>query len=427
MLSRLLQILGLGRMAHNTLLNSAWQGLRILLQGLWIVIAARLLGAYGYGQLAGLTGLATTLGGLVGLGTGYLLLQNVSRNPASLCSNWRRAILWTCTSGMLMASFFVALSHASVDSRVAWPSLVAIGIAELVCMPLIHVASFAFQARERLGWAGALVSVMSLARLLAAALLWWNSGQATISQYLWLHATVSILSAGFALVSVQLLLRPSDHKSSACHGDTIEGLKYAAAWTTNNATTELDKTLVLQLAGAGASGVYAAAYRLASVLTLPVASLVLAAQPRLFRAAMPGAHDQASSLVPRLLLGSVGYGLLAGGLLLLAAPLLPLLLGTEFEEASKLARWLLALPPLYAIRLLGSSLLMTRGRQMTRIMCEACGAVLLAALAFSFVPTGGATAMALIVTATETTVAIMVWTFVGLGGNPVSHIRPTAD
>src|SRR5690348_17708871 len=68
------------RLVRNTILATGWQGIRVALQAVWVVLLARALGPGEYGSFAGMSGLATAMGSLTGLGFGMLMIQDASRN-----------------------------------------------------------------------------------------------------------------------------------------------------------------------------------------------------------------------------------------------------------------------------------------------------------------------------------------------------------
>jgi O-antigen/teichoic acid export membrane protein len=408
MLAKALRQFGLGRMAHNTVLGTFWQFARIAGQALWVIVIARSLGPSGYGTFAGIAGLATTLGGLAGLGTGFLLLQNVSRSHSTFGAHWRKAMLTTLASGLLLAILFSGITHLIVKDHASVAVIAAIGISEVVCYPLVYAAGFAFQAHERLGWSGSLAAMMSGARLFAVIVFWFSATTRDLATYAWFHFAASVLSALYALTLVHVMLRPPRTRFVLRANEVREGLSFSAVWFTGNAVTELDKTLALRLAGSEIAGIYSAAYRLVSVLTLPVASLALAAQPRLFRQDTNQAGGN-PHLVRHLALVATAYGLVASVALIFLSGLLPLLLGQAFEPAVRAARLLILVPPLFALRLIGSTVLMTTGRQLTRVLIEVPGIVLLIGLALLWMPKYGLAGIAMTVTTTEALLVVGVW------------------
>lgn len=408
MLAKTLRRFGLGRMAHNTLLGTFWQFSRIAGQAAWVIVIARILGPSGYGTFAGIAGLATTLSGLTGLGTGFLLLQNVSRDHSAFDTHWRKAMLTTLYSGVLLAALFCTITHLVVRDRAGIEVIAAIGLSEVVCYPLVYAAGFAFQAHERLGWSGALATMMSGARLCAVIVFWFSATTRDLATYAWFHLAASVLCALGTLTMVQIVLRPSRARFVLRVREISEGLSFSAVWFTGNAVTELDKTLALRLAGSEIAGIYSVAYRIVSALTLPVAALALAAQPRLFRQSTNKAGGD-QYLVGQLALVATLYGFAASALLLLLAGMLPSLLGHAFEPAVRAVRLLVFVPPFFALRLIGSTVLMATGRQIMRALIEVPGIFLLIGLALLWIPKYGLAGIAMTVTTTEALLAAGIW------------------
>jgi O-antigen/teichoic acid export membrane protein len=411
MLANALRRFGFGQLAHNTVLGSIWQFARIGGQALWVVAIARVLGPSGYGTLAGIGGLAATVGGLTGIGTGYLLLQNVSRDNNAFASHWSKAVVTALLSGIVVVTVFTCITHHIVQEAATGRTIAAIGVSEALCYPMVYIASFAFQAHERMGWSGMLTSTMSSLRLLAVAAFWFFSTTHDLKSYIWFHLAASALCMLGALLMVQLILKPNRARFSLRFAELREGVSFSAAWFTGNAVTELDKTLALRLAGSEIAGIYSAAYRMVSVATLPVASLALAAQPRLFRQSINTQRDK-THLVRNLALLAAGYGVAASAALLLLAGVIPTLLGQAFAPAVREVRLLILLPPLFSLRLIGNAVLMTSSRQLTRILVEIPAILVLIGLATLWIPQYGLTGIAMTVTTTEGLLAAAIWTVV---------------
>jgi O-antigen/teichoic acid export membrane protein len=389
-----------GRLARNTLLASFWQAVRVACQAAWIIVIAHSLGASGLGALSGTLGLAVTLGGLSGLGGAMLLLKNVARQPESFGRYWRQSLVLSACSSSLLVVIFLILSPV----QYGWVLLLAIACAELTCAPFIVLCSHAFQAHERMGWHSALPAINAVTRLMAATAFWLFSAEHGIGGYALLHALGSLLGAGLAYFSVVLLLKPQSHPFAWSIGEAREGLAFSALWVTGNATTELDKTAALYVGGGEVAGIYAAAYRFANVMALPIVSLIGAIQPRLFR------NDSGQGrLLWYSLVAILGWSVVGGLTLQWLAQFIPMLLGEQFVQAAQLARWLALWMPLYALRILGASVLTSQGRLALRISIECTGLAAMVALAAWAIPQWGeigAVAMAL---GTEALLAILAW------------------
>jgi O-antigen/teichoic acid export membrane protein len=395
------------RLLRDTAHVGFWQAARLGGQALWVLLIARLLGPQGYGTFAGIAGLATTLGGLTGLGLGLVLLQDASREPALFDDRWRKARDVSLLSGVGLSVLFVGLAASLFGGQLSLLSLAAIGVSELLCLPMVNTAAFAFSARQRMGLAAAWPAVVALARVLAALLCWLSLRAPTLDDYVLFHLLVTALCAFGACASVHWLLKPQPAAFTLSRRDLIEGGGFSLVGMVGNALTSLDKTLVLRLAGAPVAGLYGATYRLASILAMPVDALTMAAGPRLFRHG--GGQQVQPGLVAKLAAIALGYASLAAIALWLLAGVLPWLLGEAFRPAVQAARWMALFVPCYSLRLLGSNILMSSDRKRVRVAVECLGLVLLAGFGGLWLPRYGLLGAVLMICATEATLAAITW------------------
>lgn len=383
-----------------------WQAARIGGQSLWVILIARLLGPQGYGAFVGVAGLATALGGFTGLGLGLMLLQDVARDPTLFDRRWSQAIGTSVISGAVMACLFGLLAPWVLAAAVPVAVVVAIGFSELLFFPLISVAAFAFSARGRMGTAAALPALMAAGRMLAALAFWALATRHRLETYVWMHVAATISCALIALVMVRLQCEPRPSSMRLRRAEVSEGLGFSIVWMVGNALGSLDKTLVLRLAGAEIAGLYAAAYRFATVLALPIEALTMAAGPRLFR---HGGGQKQPGLIARLAFFTLGYSALAGVALWWMAGLLPWLLGETFRPAVAAARWMVIFVPCYGMRLLGSNILMASNAKTLRAVIEATGLGCLFVFALLWLPLYGLYGAIAMICASEGLLAFSVW------------------
>lgn len=396
-----------GKLARDTAFVAFWQAARIGSQALWVVVIARLLGPQGYGTFTGAAGLATAIGGFTGLGMGLVMLQDVARDPTLFGNRWRKAIVTCLISGLVLGLLFVLCAETLLDHRISLAALIAIALSELFLFPIVSVAAFAFSSRHCMGIAAALPALMALCRVLAALACWLIAPSFTLDTYVWFHVIATAVCACTAWTWVNLQLRPTYSRFALSRRDLSEGMGFSMVWATNNALTSLDKTLVLRLAGAEVAGLYAAVYRFAVVLALPVEALTMAAGPRLFRHG--GRVEKQPLLISRLLLSAIVGGCLMGAVLWMLAGLLPWLLGANFSPAIPAARWMALFVPCYGLRLLGSNILMTSDSKWLRVLIEGCGLGLLVVLALLWLPSHGLKAAVAMIIATEALLAAVTW------------------
>jgi O-antigen/teichoic acid export membrane protein len=400
-----------GRLARNTIAVALWSATRVGVQALWLVVAARLLGPAGYGTFAGLSGLATTLSGFVGAGLALVMYQDVANHPGRFGLRWRQTIVTSLATGAVFAAALLAFGGrlaGGLDAHV----VLAIAIAELFGFPLTSAAAFAFGSHERMGWSVALPALLGVARLIALGL-FQLFGDGTLASYAWFHACASLVWAAFAIGLVQVLLKPPATPFAIGRADLREGLGFTVLWVTSIALGSFDKALALRFAGAEVAGLYTSAYRLATVLALPMDALLTASMPRLFR---EGGGTSTPRLTPILFALTLAYGALAGVVLWFAADLLPLLLGAKFAAAAHAARGLAFFLPCYGLRYLGTNLLMARRCKTERVVIEICGIAALTALGAWWLPRDGLDGAIRMVITAEALLALASWSALAWAG-----------
>lgn len=399
------------RLAHNTALATGWQGIRVALQAVWVVLLARTIGPGDYGAFAGFAGLAAALGALTGLGFGVLMIQDASRDRDLFAAAWKRALYMALASGLVLWIAYTAVAPLVFRLPVSPWVFAAVGLPELVCLPVTIVASYAFQLHERMGWSGALLTITAIGNLIAVGLFLGTSSTRTLAGYLPFHAAMSVLASTLAMALVVKRLAPTRTSFSINRRDVREGMGFSLMRIADLGMTSLDKTLVLLLAGSEIAGIYGSAYRLVAVLAMPATSLGAAALPRLFRDhhADPNAR---SRLIRILLASTIGYGLVAAALAWALSGFLPILFGSAFAEAAKVARWLAISPLLYGVYTLGCNVLVTSDRRTLRIIAQASGIAILVIAALLLVPRFGLAGAAGMLLFTQFATSILLWALV---------------
>ncbi len=371
-------------LARNTVLMVFWQVLRAGLQAVWAIGLARLLGLDGYGTFAGLAGLATALGALSGIGFGLVMLQATSRSASTFSLQWRKALWRLLGSSVILGSVYIVLAVRWLDSPVAIAALLAIACPEMLLVPMTTLASYAFQAHDRMGWAGAMYALGPLGNTLALLVCVLLGGPLTLSGYLQWHVLLGLLVTLMALFAVAGLLRPGWKPAAVASGEYAEASGFLAMRVVDTGLGALDKSVVFRLAGADVAGHYTAAYRLATLIALPAVSLAISAAPKMFRRL--GSGEEQSRFLRRLALAGLGMGLVSIPVAWTLSFTLPWLFGAEFAYAAKLARFNCLFPALLGLSALGCTMLMARGRKRIRIGLQLGALLMLLLLMGAWVP-----------------------------------------
>jgi len=317
-----------GTLARNAAHGTAWNVARIALQAISLITLASLFGGEGYGVFAGTVALFATCAPLVGLGTGVALVRDGSRDSSVRAERLASTRTVYLISGF--ALFWVAWAIGSflLSDELTLVALGALAFAEMFLVPALRPTACWLQIQERMSAFGFVTSLPPMVRL-AAALMLLTQGAASVENFALLY--VALLAITLATVTVGFHGREAFVPVRLSHlAFTREGLPYILPSVSLTASNEIDKTLVLQLAGAAAAGPYAAACRIAQAAVLPVSSLVLAASPRLFR----GFRDGSGRRTFQALIVAVGaYSCLAAVALFFMAPMVPVILGDDFIDA----------------------------------------------------------------------------------------------
>lgn len=364
-----------GRLAWNTAHAGGWNAIRALLQAGSLILMARAFGAEGYGALAGSVALYITFAQFAGLGTGVALVRHLSREGdlhGKLLAT-QRAYLFTSIA------LFLIVWPASVwllGNTLAASVLACLAAAEMIVAPTLLPLAYRYQAEERMSLAGSILTIAPLARIISLVAI-VTSGQHSIAAFAMIYLGCLIIAVAMTVWR----LWPRQHDSIRHHHPLMAtiraGLPYVISSVTGTANAELDKTIMLRVAGSVVSGHYAAASRVMQAALFPVNSLVLGTAPRWFsRSRTEGPLAGSGWLFGATLL----YSLPAAIAIWILAPLLPLILGGDFEDSVGLLRLLSPVIVTNALRQVVAMLLTTGDLQTARVQIES-GAVIAALVA----------------------------------------------
>jgi O-antigen/teichoic acid export membrane protein len=390
--------LPVGRLGLGTILSTIGLTARAVLQAGYLILLSRWMGADGYGLFSGSVAAAALLAPLSGWGVYFLVSERISRGaPAPLM--WGGSLVLLVLSSAVLSGVVLLACHFLLDARLDAGTMLMVAVAELLALPVAQVATSLFQATGHFRDAAALPCLVPACRVLAvgAGLLAGLDGGAMMVASL--HFAGSLVGGALAVAWVIARNgRPAWPDVASLLGITREGTHYAFGALMTLSYREIDKVLLLQIAGAAVAGTYTAAARVVGILVLPVMALTANAMPRLFAAADPAQRARTLGAVTR---AAAGYGVLAMGLAAVAAPLMPHVFGADFADASHYVLLLAPWVPLFALHQVVVVGLTTSGRQPARVWIEGGGMALLAALNLALLPRLGGVAAVFALVAAE--------------------------
>ena len=354
--------------------NTAWmvlgQGLRLVIQALYFVEIARSLGVRNYGAFIGVVALVGIVYPFGSLGSGNLLIKNVSRDPKLFSVYWGRALAITAVFGILLFIMVLGLAKLVLPPEIPRLLVALIGASDIFGLNLITQAGQAFQAFERLHWTAAMHVMMSAGRLAGAIVLVAIHTHPSAQEWGYIYCGCSAVVTLLAVLLVSGKLGKPTFRWSVLRSEIREGFYFSASQTAQTVYNDIDKTMLARLSTLEATGVYGAAYRLIDVSFVPISALLWSAYPNFFRAGARGISSSLTYAKP-LLLRALSYSALVCVGLLLSSGLVPYILGAEYAPTAEALRWLAILPVFKALHYFLSDTLTSAGYQGIRTALQA--------------------------------------------------------
>jgi O-antigen/teichoic acid export membrane protein len=370
-----------GRIRQSALArNAGWmmagQGGGFILQAVYFVVLARLLGAVQYGVFAGAFAFTSIVSQYSALGTGTVLLRYVSGDRKTFAVYWGNILLVTLGVGSLLVAILHFVAPHALNPASASLVLLA-GIANCVSAQLTVETGRVFQTFEKMRITAILNLLTNLMRTVAAAGLLYTLHRCTAWQWAFASMVVSAISAIVAVVIVTIQFgRPQfSPRLFIKHG--VEGLGYSFASSTASIYNDIDKTMLSHYGMNLANGIYTMAYRVIDIATIPIVAIRDAALPRLFQRGHSGIAP-AAELSYRLLKRALPVSALVSVVIFVTAPIIPHILGPGFAESVTALRWLCLIPIFRSVHQMTGSALLGAGLQWYRTSAQ------LTAAAFNF-------------------------------------------
>jgi O-antigen/teichoic acid export membrane protein len=355
-------------LTRNTVHMLTGQSAKLVIQAIYFVLMARNLGPHQYGAFVAVTAAAAIVSPFVGNGTGILMIKNVARDRSVFAEYWGNTLLMTLVSGAALTVGIAAACLALLPKSIPPVVVILVVISDVLVYRFIEVAGWAFQSVEMLGGTAYLNVFTSFTRLGGIAVILLLR-RPTLLAWSVAYLVTSILCALVGIGCVLWRLGKPKLALYRIRGELREGFYFSSGLSAQTIYNDIDKTMLARLGSLDATGIYAAAYRLIDVAFIPIRSLLAAAYPGFFR---NGQHGIASSLAyaRRLLPRAFAYSAAVAVGLLVAAPLVPRVLGAEYARTTEALRWLALLPLLKTFHYFAADSLTGAGHQGLRTLVQ---------------------------------------------------------
>ncbi|HUJ50258.1 MAG TPA: oligosaccharide flippase family protein [Bryobacteraceae bacterium] len=372
-------------LVRNTVWMLLGQGIRLIIQALYFVEIARSLGANNYGAFVGVVALVGIAYPFGTLGSGNLLIKNVSRDRTLFAVYWGRALATTAVFSCVLLTGVLAVSRFVLPASIPLALVLLVAGSDLMGLNIITIAAQAFQAFERLNWTATINALISAGRLAGAVVLIELRPHPSALQWGYLYfLSTTVVAVTASLLAWNKLGAPKFAwpKSAA---EMREGFYFSSSLSAQTIYNDIDKTMLARLGSLDATGIYGAAYRLIDVSFVPIAALVYSAYPNFFRAGAKGISASLEYAKP-LLLHAFGYSSCVCVVLLATAGIVPHILGPEYSRTTEALRWLAPLPVLRGFHYFFSDSLTGAGHQGLRTAIQATVAIFNVAVNFWIIP-----------------------------------------
>jgi O-antigen/teichoic acid export membrane protein len=360
---------------------------RVAVQGLYFVALARLLGVDDYGAVASLLAVVAAVQPFSSLGAISLIMPNVARDPRSARTQWANCLTIVVASGSLGSLLLLVLSDALVPDRVSRLVVLAVAVSDLVLVRIVEGAAYLHNALEHAAGAAMLPVVVQAARAVSLALLVLGGG---------LDAWAVSYSLAVVPVAAVVVVRTTRRVGRARPdmGSYLRQSRVGLALTVGQASmtlnNDVDKVVLGRASTLEVTGLYAAAYRLIDMSYAPIRALLSAANPEMWRAGTDGRLSDVLAVARRRLLTRLtAYGVAWTCLVVVLAPLLPLVLGRSFDGSVVILRLLAPLVLVKGLQYLLSDSLACAGRHRERTTAQIVVVVLNLVLCLLLTPIWG--------------------------------------
>jgi O-antigen/teichoic acid export membrane protein len=394
-------------LTHNAGWMMAGSGFGYVLQGIYFVILARLLGALQYGVYVGAFAFVDLLARYGPLGTGTIFLRYVSIDRTKFALYWGNLLLLTTVGGLLMTIVLHLVgSHLLNPASAALVMLAA--LANCFGTQVTACAAQVFQAIEKMRITAVLNLLINFLRTLAAVVLLLLFHRITAWQWALVSTLVSLTGTVLAVGIILIHFGKPQFSLSLLRRRLVEGIEFAFAGSTTSAYNNLDKVMLSHYGMNAGNGIYTLAYRALDIAGMPFASLKDAAMPRLFRKGAEGLLETAA-LARRLWRRSLLFSLVVASGLFLLAPLVPYVAGRSFGETVVALRWLCLILIFRSVHEIAGGALTAAGLQRYRTGTQVIAVVLNLLLNLWLIPIHGWRGAAWASLATDGALCAMNW------------------
>ncbi len=377
-------------------------------QAATFLILARYFSPDIYGQFVAVVCIGVLVAPTVTAGIEYSTVSLVATRRATTAECIGNGLLVLSLLAPIGVFAAVAYVATALELLMSWWAVIGILAAEIVFVPMLELSWRAFQAHDRMTMVGAVRACPAVLKLSAAVLLILGVYPASMSSWAMAYMLASILAAltSVWIATHQFGVTKTDGR--ACWRAVREGWPFAIYSVAERTTNDMDKLLLATLSGAGAAGIYSAAYRLVEVLVMPLMAGLMTVNATIYRVGATTPRRILPFL--RKIAALIGvYGLASALAVEVSADWMVSILGRGYANSAEALRALSILPLCYGMRVLLGLGLAGVGKQSSRMLVQCAAAVMSTLLSLLLIPSYGVIGAAAATISTEIVAICILW------------------
>ena len=362
--------------------------LRLIVQGFYFVILARTFSPARYGAYVGIVAIVSIFIPFASLGSGEVLIQNVSRDRRLFREYWGTTILKTLIFGSLLISGILIIYTFVSIPNISIYSVFFVALANLIFLRLNDTTRDAFIAIGLISFTARSIILVSLNRFFAALIFVVGFNNPTVLTWCILYCIATFIAS---VMSTYLLVKQAGFpkfKLSKVVSEIRLGLSFAIGISAQNIYNDLDKSMLAKLSTLEATGIYGAAYHILSVAFTPIQSVALASFRKFFQQGASGIKGSLALCI-KLLPMTFGYSLAAIVAIVVCSPIIPKILGSEYQNSVFALIWLAPTIIFRTLHFLAADTLTGANYQSVRTATQVLVAIINGLLNFWLIPLYG--------------------------------------
>ena len=385
--------------------------LRLVVQGIYFVILARSFEPEKYGAYVGIVAIVAILIPFANWGSGEILVQKASRDLSLFKEYWGTAILKSLILGTFFIGFILIIYNFIPIQYISPATVFFTALANLVFFKIDEVARNALIAIGLLDRAAKALVVLYFNRFVASLVFLVFFPGASILNWSILYCIATMATS---IITTGMVVKNTGYpkfKISAVFKDFRLGFAFAVGVSAQNIYSDLDKSMLAKLSTLQATGIYGAAYHILGVAFAPIQSLMLASLRNFFQEGASGIKASLD-LCKKLLPLSLIYSVVAIIGLIVFAPLLPAILGSEYQESAWALIWLSPTIFFRTMHFFGADTLTGANHQSARSISQVIVALANGLLNFWLIPLYGWHGAIWATIASECLLMILLWGYI---------------